>query len=564
MSPKEFIKSGSGRSQLTKAVRQQMQIRYLTVSEVQADASESLANSLTRAKYTGEDPLLEWVYSLFRKDNFKSFAKYLRFPVSSSLIVKEEIEKALNRVFFADDSYRKVTVNGKRIDDPEFLDSHNFKNEVFHSLLYNYNDIYIHDLEETNIPFRKLVSIKDVVAITTKGNRIKKIAYKGSLEINEEEVQGHIYMDDERFVFVPNEESMLQVEVPHDIDRCPATFVSGKAFDNQEPIVRDSIFSRVRPLLEEYVFLTTLRLMSDANGSFPIVVKLAAEAMSEKENDQDDSLPLASTSLAGHEQKQPENDLQAGSVITVPIYEKSDGSIDTDLAKNFINFFRTPVESLEYVDTRIEKVRKRIIESVVGDFVEQSDGAKNELQVSKSYIERQDKLRAISNGLSYCVTNSDEIMLKLANGTNVYVDCSFGTDFFIETQADLFAQYLAAPNPIEKSNILQRLTRIRGYGNDDKMERDVVLYKILPYPSATDFDKAVTMQIASQRDASLQIRFNFFITIFESTYGDIGEFWQSIQNENENQKLIFINNLLTKIIKDYDTEERAAAIGGDD
>jgi len=553
MSIRDFVEKRVNAYQLDKAVKQQKQIRYLTISSVQEDVRLDFLEKLTESKYTGgDDPLLSWVYALFKKDNFKSFYKYLRFPVSSSGIVKDEVESAIRRVFYSDDSYRQYVVRGNEIQTPDYLNYDSFLEKSFNAIMYRYNDIVVHDMEDINIPCRKIVSIDKVVSIKEYDNKIKKIAYRSKMEAEYGELDGYVYLDDQLFAFVPDDKNSPIIEVPHDIGECPANFISSSPFDEHEPIVRNSIFSRTRPLLEEYVFLTTLRLMSDANGSFPIVVKLAGDEQ-EEQDDQREDFPLSSSGIKGHKEKKNESGLQAGSVHSIQPPPSPNGGIDTSVTQNYINFFRTPVDSLKYVDERIKSVRKTIVEKLVGDFVEQGEDSKNEMQVSKSYMLKQDKLRNFAKELGYCMNLSDTIMLKLANGTDCVVNGSYGTDFFIETQGDIFKRLQIAPNPVEKQSLIDRLVRIRSFNNSDIEKRDNILYALVPFVTDSDFEKAVTLKVVSSTDILLQTQFNYFITIFESKYGDVVSFWKDMEGVSDEKKLVFLKTLLNQIIKDYES-----------
>lgn len=558
MTPKEFIKKGYNRDQLEQAVRQQKQIQYCVVSDVQQETSVDYIKKLGSVQYSGEDPLLSWVWSLFKKDNFKSFYKYLRFPVASSSIAKDEIEKSMERVFFADDSYSKYLIRGKEVQAPEYLDTDEFPKDVFNALMYRYNDILIHDIkpDQVNEPYRYLLDLEKVVSIKVEKNTIKKIAFLASIEVDGKEQKGHVYLDSEIMAFIRKEDSEPFIEIPHDINACPASFVSGTPFDDHKPVIRESIYSRARPLLEQYNFLTTLQLMSDSNGAFPIVVKLAADEDDQRRNDQHDlNYPMSSNGISGHHMKESESDLQPGTVITAPALMKTDGTIDTSIVEKYITFFRTPVDSLEYINKRILETRKKIIETVVGDFVEQSEESKNELQVSKSYLLKQDKLRAFGRDISFCISSSDTIMMKLANGEDAKAIHSSGTDFFIETQEDIYKQITIAPNPIEKNNLLKRLVRIRSSNNADKMHRDAILYMLLPYSTKGDFETALNYQTIGKNEILLQSKFHYFIAIFESKYGDILEFWREAGDLSDNEKLILTKDLLTLIVEEYGEQQ---------
>ena len=49
----------------------------------------------------------------------------------------------------------------------------------------------------------------------------------------------------------------------------------------------------------------------------------------------------------------------------------------------------------------------------------------------------------------------------------------------------------------------------------------------------------------------LQIRFAYWIAQFEAIYGDIVTFYQELAIDNK-EKLVFINNILTQLIKKED------------
>lgn len=563
MTPREFVEARKGAKQLATAVRQQKQIQYLTMSSVQDDLRYDYFDKYAEAKYSGEDPLLQWVYSLFKKDNFKSFYKYLRFPVISSSICKNEIQNSLERVFFADDSYQKFVVNGKEVPEPEFLNEKEFLQQAFEAVLYRFNDVVIHDMKGVNLPYRTIVEIDSVDSIEVTDNQITKIAYKSKLDINGVEEDGHTYLDSEVFAFVPNNEALSVIEVPHDIKRCPANFIVEDKFKHDEPIVREGIYSRVRPLLEQYVFLSTLQLMSDSNGAFPVIVKLAEDSIFEDENTQHENLHPMSAESLGHKKARMSSGIEAGDVTELDVVMKADGSLDTSFIDNYIRFFRTPVDSLNYINQRVEALRKRIVETVVGDFVEQSEESKNELQVSKSYLLKQDKLRYLGRQIDYCMSNSDEIMLKLAHGANCWAYRSSGTDFFIETIDDLFKQVTQAPNPIEKANVIHRITRIRGINNNERSQRDCILYKIIPFMVSSDFEKALSLKLVTNQEILLQTRFSYFINNFESMYGDVVELWNSMA-QSDNEKLIFFKNLLNQIIKDYEEQNQNSSHESDE
>ncbi len=226
-----------------------------------------------------------------------------------------------------------------------------------------------------------------------------------------------------------------------------------------------------------------------------------------------------------------------------------------DVVTNFLNFFFLPVEAMTYVNTRINEIKTNIISVATGDFFEPNQAAQNELQISKSFVARQDKLRNISKELTIARNSSDWIFLSLENGPdNVKVDGFFGSDFFLETQQDLYDMVDKSPNPIESKSILVRLVRNRSRFNRDRGERDVILYKLLPYAVDEDFVKAIDKEAVDGTTFQYQTRFNYWINLFESQFGDILAFWNMLENQSDAEKFVLINNLIINIIEQNEPE----------
>lgn len=530
------------------AKKQQDNIAYFTRSELQGDVNEKYLSEYVDKKYYTNDYFLNFVKSIFRTENFLSFYKFYRFPNASSKLINSRIKEPLNRVFFSEDSYFSHIVRGEEIEDPF---DHKFKEKLFHALLFSHNAIVIHDLDGTNNPFRKILSIDKVVSIDSEESVINRIAYSAVADVNGVEVLGYAYMDSEKYCFY-NEDYEQLINEPHDLGFCPAHYVSKEAFSTDD-VVRKSIFSYVREELEEYTFLKTLQRMIEPNGGIPITTVLDVKSKKPDGNNvAKTNATMSSGEISGQQpefQKQtPESKsfLQTGTEIRVPLVKKPDGSIDTDFAKNLINFHYLPVESLEYLNKRIKQVEQSVIISVLGDYSEQNEEAKNELQVSKSYVSKEDVLRWVSQSLSRIHQLSNYTMLALQYGKeNVEVDIFYGSDFFLETQETLYDLYSNAPNPIERRKILIRASQSANKFNKSKALRETILYKLLPYASDKDFN--LVMGGLDPVTIEMQTRFSYWIAMFEATYGNVVTFWNDTETD-EAQKLVLINNLLNQLI----------------
>lgn len=557
--PKEFIEKRVGNASIVEARRQQAQLSYFTQSFIQKDITSEYYVQWAQRKYRTEDIFLNWVKTVFRTDNFLSFFKYFRFPVSSASLVNDTIRPQLERVFFAEDSFFKYTISGNEVQEPEELDIDEFNIWMFNALLFRHNDILVTDLKGINDPFRSLVSIDNVLAILSHRSIIHKLAYSATVPIVtdgvEELVDGILFMDDKQYIFYDKNLEKILLLVPHDLGECPADYISKDPFSDDD-IIRKSIFSYIREQFEEYVFLKTLQRMTDPNGAIPIITKIKAK---EKENRDikgetskepfQDQIIGGQTAEFGTEVAGSNSPVQTGTIHNIPKILKEDGSIDMELVKNYITFHFTPTAPLQYIDDRIKDIKANIITTILGDFTEQNQAAKNELQVAGSFFNKQDRLRGVSMELSRIRQRSDFKMLALAHGRdNVTNEAFYGSDFFLETQNELFKLFKESPNVIERKNLLIRLTRNKNRFNPDRADRTVILYELMPYISDADFNTAIAKQAIDPVTFQYQSRFNYWIGIFEAQFGDILIFWNNAKGTDA-EKLVLLNNLIINIIE---------------
>ena len=565
----DFIRQRKGKDGLELAARQQAQLSYFTRSSIQKEVNIEYLKQWATRNYIGNDHFLNWVKAVFKTENFLAFYKYFRHPLPSANLVQNRIKESLSRVFHAEDSRFNYLIKGNPEEAPDELRSDKFDEKIFNALLFEHNAILINDLEDINKPYRELVPIEKVVAIDSKDGEIKRIAYRAIVDVEGRKVKGFAYMDSEKYAFYNNDYVEL-VSTPHDLEKCPADYIAKESFDDND-IVRRSIFSYSLEAFEEYVFLKTLLRMTEPNGAIPITIELDAKVKKKQGNDTDGAKPMSAKEIGGQsaeygsEVQGAKNDspLQAGTRIKMPMIKKNDGSIDVDAVQNFLKFLYVPIEALDYINKRIQQIENGIISHVLGDYSEQNESAKNELQVEKSYISKQDKLRSFSNELSRIRNLSDYKFLALKYGPDaVSVDCYYGSDFFLETQDELYGLYKKSPNAIERRNILLRLTQNRNRYNPSKAKRETLLYELLPYSNDVDFDKAIERGIVNDTVFALQTRFNYYISSFESQYGEITYFWD-LMDGTDAERLTIINELLKQlIIADYEqTENNSASTG---
>lgn len=553
--PHEFVKRRIGSADLAIAVRQQEQLSYFTQSSIQEDLPESYFNDWADRKHATDDRFLNHAKNIFREDNFTVFAKFLRSPIISAELVDDRIKPELERVFFSENSYFNYSIRGENMANVDELDSKKFDKTLFNALLFNHNDIVVINVPQTNSPKREIISIKNVVAIESHDSVISRLAY--SVIFNGQ--RGFLYMDEFIYAFLDEKSQIVGEPILHDLGECPADYVSNEAFSSDSDIIRKSIFSKTIRRMENYVVLDTMLRMTEPNGVIPVITMLKSK-QTQDGNDtkaQEGGEPMTAAAIGGQQANegktiQSSNNLaQSGSTIITPVIRKDDGSIDMEVVKNYLNYFHMPTEPLKFIEGRVDKQERNLLLSIIGDFSEGNEPAMNELQVSKGYKSKEDRLRDISVALTVIRKASDFKFLALENGKdNVTVDLFFGSDFFTESQEDLFKLFKDSPNPIERRNILMKSTRNRNRFNPQKQKEEIILNHLLPYCSDTDFDKAVEQQAVSAENYTYQSRFNYWIASFEAQFGSVVSFWDGMEDMDNSSKIMVINSLVLDIISD--------------
>jgi hypothetical protein len=565
---REFIESQYNKSYIHKAVKQEKQLAYFTLSDMQEDylTTEYLEMWVQR-KYQGSDYFLNYVKSVFKTKNFLTFFKYLRKPLPSSKLINNKIAPQLRRVFNAENAEFKYVVDGAdETDFNQLLNIKDFEQELFGRMLFKHNSLLVSDMKDGN-PYRYFIDISDVKSINrTYDGKVKAIAFKGEIELVEDvkEVEGYVYIDDLVYAFYDKDYNLVS-SLSHGLGHCPVHFISPKIIGDNW-IVRESIFTYIREELEEYTFLKTLQKMTEPNGAIPIITQLDVQieergdidsSNAENEGNSDNMMSSQRATIAGTNPPAGDSIMQAGTVFKVPVIDKEDGSIDMEAVKNFVNFHYLPIESLKYLKERIQDIEHSIIYTVVGGVIDGlKEGSKNESQIEESLSVLQNTLIYFADSFNYIRKLSDWDMLILKFGTRVRdINIFYGTDFFLDTESILYANLERSKNPIERKNILLRINQNRYRGNENKLSRQTILYDLIPYISDLEFQVAVDSLKIDDTTFQYQTRFNYWISQFEAKYGDLVAFY-SLMDVEKPQKLALINSLIIEIINSYKIIEK--------
>lgn len=555
---KEFIQAKVNANYISNAVRQEEQLSYFLESDLQESfITHEYIQQWASRKYQSNDYFLNFIKSVFKDDVFLKFYKYLRRPIPSTKLIKNRIEPQLKRMFVSENADFRYSVKG--VDQSKIKEDLNikiFEQDLFYHILFKHNSIIIASVSDEKAT-RFFLDIKNVISIEESNNSINRIAFNAVANIGGEIKKGIAYYDKQQFAFYDYKYELIGEPLINDLGYVPAHFIVNKKF-NREPIIKESLFSYMREELEEYVFLKTLQKMTEPSGAIPVTTTIEIEKESE---DIDGTFePVIDEVMSSQKAKEYSTNppkstglLQPGMVHEIPLgaIQDNEGRLDTDLLNNFISFKFIPVDILTYINERIQQIEDSIITTTVGDILGRREEAQNELQVEKSLTTLQNNLLNIVEMMNRSRKLSDQDILKLNYGVNAVdeVFIFYGTDFLLDSVTKLYDDLEKAPNPIERKNILVRINQNKYKSNQEQLIRQNILYELLPYVSDKDFDIARNSNQVDNTTMQYQLRFTYWVQMFESKYGDIVNFYNSMEIEPI-QKFILINNLIKQLINE--------------
>lgn len=359
----------------------------------------------------------------------------------------------------------------------------------------------------------------------------------------------------------------------HGLGYCPATFLVQDALDNLRPIIKESPVTKQLYAFEKLLF----RIVSGENledyASYPIHIIQQTECTYQDEsgnrcNSGYINVPAATSIIDG------------GSRVVSNAYQKScpicsknhlvgpgsayegqhdeKGAFDLD---NVVKIISAPIETLQYVDDKIEDRKNNIIQSCIGMSQDQGQ-AKNEKQIVSMFEDRQTILmrtkRNFERAMKFCMDTIGKLMYESAYTNSVV---NLGSRFLLATVDEIQARLdgaIESNAPQYEINLIRNEMNITEYSNNPRMmERIKILEKLEPYPNMAelDFQTLYSQNKISQINFEMKYNFVIFIARFEDENGDITDFGSLLSPA---KKIAVIKAKLIQYVNEYIKEYGAA------
>ncbi len=500
------------------------------------------------------------VKTIYNNDEYKfnRFNKGFKGKVLPSVELCQTIFNDLFRVFDSENQNIQRNFKDDKIKDTALSiisKTHEwYKTELWEAQKTQFNSIVIVDLPiiqsgEYPEPYPIIIDISDVKYISF--NKDKEISEIIFVEKKDKLKFYHYYSD--AFYIVCNEQEEITQESSHDLGYCPAKFIRNRYLRGSDLVLRDGLLMSVREHLFWFVFKTIESRKADLLYLNPDKQMPKNSCGYDVENQKcsggklvdKNKQPLLSSDGKSHLLCPVCGETQfnsggAGNSILIDLNSMAVKEGKVDPSKEFVKYITPSTEGVEIQYKRINELYEHITKAVCGVEQVKTREAINELQIQASFENKEIILKNLSHDLSETISWIEKTQLKLIAGnkflSNTY---DLGTIFYLYTVDDLYLRREKASNTLEKSSIDEQIIDIKYHNNQDKKEREKLLYKILPYNtiSDTEFYELLDKGIFDEDLKYIRINFLMLINKLENEYGNILNLYQESNAKNKIEQI---------------------------
>jgi len=540
------INSNEKSGVLLKAKFQQNRLKFHAQKRLSNDFTLSELNQSTADFFA-------FVQNLLPTDKFKLFKELFRYPVVTNEIT-DIIFDRLSRIFDGQNpAFDYQFLDSKDKDDWEWyrqtiLGEPNvwatrgfeyYKTEINSFLVV---DLPVLQVSERPEPYFYWLPICHVITWESdKNGNLKYLIFK-------QKDKKVAVVDDESYRIFEEDKSgnigELLVESKHSLGYCPACFFINEPLSLDDKDVKLSPLTKVLGSLDWFLFYHISKQQLDLSGSYPIYsgYEQNCDFVNTETGDFCDGGFLrdkagrykfdASGVLCNCPKCSSKRIVGPGSFVEIPV---PDGDKQPDL-RNPIQILSVDKDSLEYNVTEENRLREKIITSVVGYSTNVVNSeAVNETQVKADFEDATTILNRVKKTFEVAQKFVDDTICRLRYGESfISSNVNYGTKFYLYTSVQLREQYQKAKNAGASESELDALqgqiieTEYRN--NPIQKQRMIELFALEPYRHLTRsevldlYDKG----LVSKEELMVKLNFSTLIDKFERENINLLEFGTAI------------------------------------
>jgi hypothetical protein len=524
------------------------------------------------------------VLSIYNKDEYKTKRFFEAFSGKSlpSIEVCETIFSELYRVYDSQNQNSEYNFkdSDKKADAIAYLSDNFWKNQYWEALKYHFNSFLVVDLpvEQKKTmpePYVFILDVSRVQYIDIDKNGIKEIIFTEKVEEEGKEKIYHYYYTSEFYskYFLDGDLETLIFQNPHKLGRCPVEFIFPEKLNKGVFLRKGALVPNLDDLFW-YNFKMVESRKSDLLYLNPTMQRPKQSCGFDGKTQGSEHIKGAVGKCVGGWLYSSDSKpiLEKGKRVLCPICgENKHGgggagnTIDIDLeataikdgkvdpTRQMISFITPEIEGTVKQHEWIEDAKTHIIKSVVGEEQTQSKEAINEKQVKASYESKEGILTRLAANISYVRARVEWMILKLRYAEGFTSNTFFlGSEFYLKSVEDLQIIRKNSTDPIQKKQIDEQIIEVKYRNNPTKLERERLLYKLLPYSTLTDseFIALAGVRITDALIIDLRFQFTDCVMAFESQLGSIIEFYKSMnENLTESNKILTLKKQLSTYVQ---------------
>ena len=372
----------------------------------------------------------------------------------------------------------------------------------------------------------------------------------------------HLYQrdtDQTDFIFIES--------IPHTIGYCPArSFITSSPNENN-PFIRESALAGALSKIEDWTIFDVFRNYMDHYAPFPVTEAVVNEcADSNCVNGKVSRQVLVDAKTNEYETfysdcktcKGGDKGQGVGPGLHVGIRMRGDKSESSGAGVFKMIFPET--DKMKYIPEKLNDLELEIKNKVVGVNDLSNTEAFNKEQVKGSFASRENILVSVKSELDvlykWIVTTTANIFYT---NIDISVDADFGTEFYLVSEDDLQKRFenakkIGLPQE-EQLNIFKQLINTKYKSNADKLERELMLLDIDPYPlySISECIELKKESVIDDFELSLKVNFQRFLSRFESEnvtitkFGLLLPYWSRVEQIIKNLYLYNTNLIEEKV-----------------
>lgn len=544
---KELIKSPTCSVHLMRARFQESRLRF----HAQVAEQELYASSY-RVRYR------EWVDSVITaSDKRLQFEKMLTYPLKSNEVV-DSIADEYAKVFNSQNSYIGFDfTDSALVQEYEEYNKgyeHFWRKDVFSAMLTAINSIVVIDMPaDGGNPYYYLLSIDRVIDVRCdRDGNIEYLIFRDKDRV--------ICIDDNSYkVFTKRgEEYIFKSSNSHELGYTPASFMWNDTLASDNPYVKQSPISAILGDLDWYLFQVTAKRCLDIYAAYPIYWSFKDKCkITGCENGFIRNAEV--TVLTGQYGYSRCPSCEKNSIVAPGSHLGIDPprSSDSPNLREPAGIISVDRNSLDFNVEETDRIKQEIIKTATGKMDEKSrtTGAINEDQVHSNYESQTNILMWIAGNFEkihrFVIDTTAKLMYQ-----DRYVGCtvSYGTDFYLQDQATVTAEYQEAVTAGLPMYILQakrnQVDELQSKNNPNERQRIYILRQLEPYQDIS-FTVLQGMQGIDPNKFAIKLNFTTFVNRFELEHGNIVEWGSKLDFKT---KIDRINQEFEKYVKESTPE----------